>query len=57
MKVMKEQKRCEFFNLNKDFETLSMKEKVIIKDQDKLITVVNKMRLMGTDLLNSKGYG
>lgn len=42
-------------NLKRNLETLAMKEKDIIQDYyDKLMVVMNKMRLTGEDLPDAK---
>lgn len=42
-------------NLKRDFETLTMKEKDTVREyNDKLMSVVNKIRLMGEDLPDNK---
>ncbi|XP_074356313.1 uncharacterized protein LOC141696015 [Apium graveolens] len=48
-------KRMQILNLKRDFETLAMKEKDTIQDYyDNLMGVINKMRLMGEDVPDSK---
>lgn len=44
-------RRMQVLNLKRDFETLTMKEKETIQEYyDKLMGVVNKIRVLGEDL-------